>query len=268
MFSNRNCWRSMFEPSRIPFCRVVYVFELNSDCKLLSDPISLNFDLSNIVMFRGVWQDIVLFFVKREVFFARSHGYTGFPTLSGLFKLCLKMITIWFFSGLFLVQFCMCLVGLCSLLHDDTLGNWTVIAEFCLTFFPQELHVSTFWYLVGCDIISHFFVNLGFKSRFQCQIPGSQSCFVFTCLHCLIKVNVWILSVFFLVEYCTSGVLRYFILHDTTLGNEQWWQTFVWSYLAQRIDLWIFVMYGAIWQDSMSFFFVNREVKSRFQCQT
>ena len=139
MFSNRNCWRSMFEPSRIPFCRVVYVFELNSDCKLLSDPISLNFDLSNIVMFRGVWQDIVLFFVKREVFFARSHGYTGFPTLSGLFKLCLKMITIWFFSGLFLVQFCMCLVGLCSLLHDDTLGNWTVIAESCLTFFPSGI---------------------------------------------------------------------------------------------------------------------------------
>ena len=219
-------------------------------------------------MFRGVWQDIVLFFSWNEKSFL--HGHTdilGFQRCLVFLNCVWKWSRFDFFRVYFSSNF-VCVLLVSSLLHDDTLGNWTVIAEFCLTFFPQEFHVSKVWYLVGCDIISHFFVNLGFKSRFQCQIPGSQSCFVFTCLHCLIKVNVWILSVFFLVEYCKSGVLRYFILHDTTLGNEQWWQTFVWSYLAQRMDLWIFVMYCAIWQDSMSFFFVNREVKSRFQCQT
>ena len=51
---------------------------------------------------------------------------------------------------------------------------------------------------------------------FQCPIPGSQSCLVFTL--CLIKVIVWFLSVFFLVEDCTSDVLRFFILHNTFVG--------------------------------------------------
>ena len=206
-------------------------------------------------MFRGVWQDVVLLFVNREVFFARSHGYTGFPTLSGLFKLCLKMITVWYFSGLCFVEFCMCLVGLCSLLHDDTLGNWTVIAESCLTFFSSGIPRIKGLIFNGLWHYFPSFVNFGFQISFSMSnfwFAVMLGLYVFTL--CLIKVNVWILSVFFLVEYCTSGVFRYFILHDTTLGNEKWWQTFVWSYLAQRIDLWIFVMYGAIWQDSMSFF--------------
>ena len=189
-------------------------------------------------MFRGVWQDIVLFFVKREVFFARSHGYTGFPTLSGLFTLCLKMITVWFFSGLFLVQFCMCLVGLCSLLHDDTLGNWTVIAESCLTFLPSGIPRIKGLIFGGLWYYFLSLVNFGFQISFSmsdCWFAVMLGLYVFTL--CLIKVNVWILSVFFLVEYCTSGVLRYFILHDTTFGNEQWWQTFVWSYLAENRSL-------------------------------
>ena len=139
MFSNRNCWRSMFEPSWIPFCRVVYVFELNSDCRLLSDLSRSEFrSVKHCNVSWGLTRCSPSFREPRSLFFARSDGCTGFATMSGLSKLCLKMIMVWFFSGLFVVEFCMCLVGslVCCMMIPWGTEQW--LQNFAWPFFLRN----------------------------------------------------------------------------------------------------------------------------------